>query len=179
MTSVVSHDRTAAPAADQVSARAGALAERLEQGVRALAEFARTLSDAQWQGRVPGDGRKIGVVVHHVANIMPLEMQVAQMVALGTPVTDVTWAAIHELNAAHARDHDGVTPAAAIDLLERNSAAAAAAIRALTDAELDRAVPISLYANAPLTCQFFLEDHPVRHSYHHLAKLRDAVGRLR
>jgi len=28
-----------------------------------------------------------------------------------------------------------------------------------------------------LTCQFFLEDHAVRHSYHHLARIRKALGR--
>jgi hypothetical protein len=40
---------------------------------------------------------------------------------------------------------------------------------------LDRAAPVSLYADAPLTCQFVLEDHAVRHSYHHLARIRAAV----
>jgi hypothetical protein len=61
--------------------------------------------------------------------------------------------------------------------LASNSAAAAAAIRALSDEELDRAAPISLNSDAPLTCQFFLEDHPVRHSYHHLARIRAALTR--
>jgi hypothetical protein len=31
---------------------------------------------------------------------------------------------------------------------------------------------VSLNADAPLTCQFMLEDHAVRHSYHHLAAIR-------
>jgi hypothetical protein len=34
---------------------------------------------------------------------------------------------------------------------------------------------VSLYGDAELTCQFILEDHAVRHSYHHLARLRAAV----
>jgi hypothetical protein len=34
---------------------------------------------------------------------------------------------------------------------------------------------VSLYSDAPLTCQFVLEDHAVRHSYHHLARLRAAL----
>jgi hypothetical protein len=79
---------------------------------------------------------------------------------------------VHDINAKHAKEHDGVTKAAALDLLQRNSAAAAAAIRALSDAQLDEAAPVSLNSDAPLTCQFFLEDHAVRHSYHHLAKIR-------
>jgi hypothetical protein len=64
-----------------------------------------------------------------------------------------------------------------VELLRRNSAAAAAAIRALSEEELEQAAPASLYANAPVTCQFMLEDHAVRHSYHHLARIRAALKR--
>ena len=82
---------------------------------------------------------------------------------------------IHIMNAGHATEHDAVTKDAAVGLLRKNSAAAAAAIRALSDGELDHASPASLYADAPITCQFMLEDHAVRHSYHHLARLRAAL----
>jgi hypothetical protein len=160
-----------------MSSRANALADRLEQGAGALAAFASSLTDAQWQTRVPKDGRKVGVTVHHVATMYPLEIQLAQTLAGGKPVAGVTWDDVHSLNAGHAKEHDSVTKEAALDLLQRNSAAAAAAIRALSDGELDRAAAVSLNSDAPLTCQFFLEDHAVRHSYHHLARLRAAVGR--
>jgi hypothetical protein len=106
----------------------------------------------------------------------PLEIQLAQVLAKGNPITGVTWAAVHGINSTHATDHGTVSKEAALDLLQRNSAAAAAAIRALTDEELDRAAPVSLNADAPLTCQFFLEDHAVRHSYHHAARIRAALG---
>jgi hypothetical protein len=159
------------------SQRSGALADRLEQGANALAAFAATLSDAEWQTRVPKDGRKVGVVVHHVASIYPLEIQLAQVLADGKPIEGVTWDAVAALNANHAKENDGVTMSDARALLLRNSADAAAAIRKLSEEELDRAAPVSLNSDAPLTCQFFLEDHAVRHSYHHLARLRAAVGR--
>jgi hypothetical protein len=154
-----------------------ALADRLEQGARALASLASSLSDAEWQTRLPEDGRKIGVVVHHVANVYPLEIQLAQTLAAGKSVTGVTSDTVNEMNAAHAREYDAVTREAALDLLRRNSAAAAAAIRALSDEELAHSAPVSLYSDAPLTCQFVLEDHAVRHSYHHLARIRMALKR--
>jgi len=159
-----------------MSKRSNALADRLEQGARALAETAMALTDEEWTTRLPGDGRPIGVVVHHVATMYPLEIQLAQQLAQGNPIAGVTWAAVHEINATHAREHANVTKTEALDLLERESAAAAAAIRALSDAELDRAAPISLNADAPLTCQFMLEDHAVRHSWHHLAAIRRALA---
>jgi DinB family protein len=157
------------------SRRSNALAERLEQGARALATAAAALSDADWQKSIPHDGRTIGVVVHHVATMYPLEIQLAQTLAAGQAVTGVTWDAVHAINATHAQRNEGVTKPAALDLLQRNSSAAAAAIRALSDEALDNAAPVSLYADAPLTCQFFLEDHAVRHSYHHLARIRAAL----
>ena len=36
---------------------------------------------------------------------------------------------------------------------------------------------LGLNADAPLTCQFMLEDHAIRHSYHHLAAIRGALKR--
>jgi len=157
--------------------RTTALAERLEQGARALGDLAGGLTEAQWQTRLPGDGRKVGVVVHHVASMYPLEIQLAQALAAGQPIAGVAWDNVHAINAKHASEFDGVTKQQAIDLLRANSAAAADAIRALTDEQLDRAATISLNADAPLTCQFFLEDHAVRHSYHHLARIRAALQR--
>jgi hypothetical protein len=176
MASVLSRESAVTPQRS-TSVKAHAVADRLEQGARALAAFASDLTDAEWQARVPKDGRKVGVTVHHVASVYPLEIQLAQTVAGGQPIIGVTAAVVDEMNAAHAAVNDAVTKAETIDLLRRNSTMAAAAIRALSDAELDRAAPVSLYSDAPLTCQFVLEDHAVRHSYHHLARVRAALKR--
>ncbi|MBZ5699513.1 MAG: DinB family protein [Acidobacteriia bacterium] len=156
--------------------RSEALAARLEAGAKALAAFAAALSETEWQTRVPRDGRKIGVVVHHVASVYPIEIYLAQLLASGKPVTGVDWDAVHAMNRDHAKENDAVTKEATLALLANNSAVAAAAIRALSDVELDRAAPVSLNSDAPLTCQFMLEDHAVRHSYHHLARIRAALA---
>ena len=155
--------------------RTKALADRLEQGSRALANFASSLTEEEWQIQVPHDGRKVGVTVHHVASMYPLEIQLAQGILKGEPQVGVTWDVVADINAGHAREFDAVTKDQALDLLRGNSTAAADAIRALDDADLDQAVPQSLYSDAPLTAGFWLEDHPVRHSYHHLAKIKAAL----
>jgi len=160
-----------------MSKRSEALAARLEAGAAALAALAGTLSEAEWNTRLPKDGRKVGVVVHHVANMYPIEIQLATLLASGQPITGVTWDIVANINRDHAKDNDSITKEAALTLLKANSAAAAAAIRALGDEQLDRAAPVSLNSDAPLTCQFFLEDHAMRHSYHHLAGIKAAVGR--
>jgi hypothetical protein len=167
---------TRLPAArSNINARSEALASRLEAGAEALAAFAATLSENQWQMRLPKDGRKVGVVVHHVASMYPVEIQLARLLATGRPITDVTWDVVAAMNHDHALANDDITKEAALALLAANSAAAATAIRAFTEEELDRAAPISLNSDAPLTCQFMLEDHAVRHSFHHLAGIRAAL----
>jgi len=157
--------------------RSEALAARLEAGAAALAAFAGALSETDWHTRLPKDGRKIGVVVHHVASVYPIETHLASLLAAGQPITGVTWDAVHTMNRDHANENDGTSKEATLALLAINSAAAAAAIRAFSEEELDRAAPVSLNSDAPLTCQFMLEDHAVRHSYHHLAKIRAALAR--
>ena len=160
-----------------MSTRSEILAQRLEEGVRQLADLARSLSDEQWQARVPHDNRKIGVVVHHVGTMYPIEIGLAQQMAGGQGVEGVTWEKVAEMNADHARSFDAVTKQDALDLLQKNSTAAAAAVRALTDAQLDTVVPPSLNSNGPRSCQFMLEDHAVGHAWHHLLKIRGALAR--
>ncbi len=163
-----------------VSRRAELLADRIEEGASNLAALAEGLSEAEW--RVPvkeggKDGRPIGVVVHHVASVYPIEVDLAKTVGSGKAVTEVTWDAVAHMNAKHAQKVAEVPKAETIELLRRNSRDAAAAVRAFTDEQLDGAAPFSLSFGAPVTAQFVIEDHALRHSWHHLARIRAALGR--
>jgi len=158
-----------------MSHRAALLATRLEAGAALLAQYAQGLSPAEWDMRVR-DGRSVGVIVHHVASLYPIEVDLARTIASGTPVKDVTWEIVAEMNGKHARENAGVTKAAALSLLQENSREAAEGVRRFTDAELDTAAPFSLSFDAPMTAQFVLEDHAVRHAWHHLARIRAAIG---
>ncbi|CAN5566398.1 hypothetical protein BH10CHL1_BH10CHL1_07470 [soil metagenome] len=152
--------------------RSEALATRLEQGVAQLSAYVESLNAQQWAVTINHEDRGAGILVHHVATLYPLEMELAQTVANGQAVAGVTWDMIAEMNAKHAVEHAQPDRAATLALLRQNSAAAATAIRAITDAQLDVAAPISLYGDTPLTLQFWLEDHPVSHAYKHLASIK-------
>jgi hypothetical protein len=161
-----------------VGRRAELLADRIEKGAAVLAVFAEGLSEDEWRRTVSAtDRRSVGIIVHHVASMYPIEIDVARAIASGKAVTDVTWDVVAELNAKHAHERAEVTKAAALELLRRNSHEAANAVRAFTDEELDCAAPFSLSFGAPVTAQFVIEDHALRHSWHHLARIRTALGR--
>ncbi len=158
--------------------RAAQLAERLETGAAQLAAFADGLTDEEWQKPVSAsDRRTVGMIVHHVASMYPIEVDVARAATAGKAITEVTWDVVAEINAKHAQEHAGASKAEALEMLRRNSRAAAEAVRRFTDEELDCAVPFSLSYGAPMTVQFVLEDHAVRHSWHHLARIRAALER--
>ena len=166
--------------ATRTTRRAESLADRIEEGAATLAAFTETLSEEEWRTPVSESGRagrSVGVIVHHVASVYPIEIDLARTIASGKAVTEVTWEVVAELNARHAHDHTEVAKAAALEFLRRNSREAAAAVRAFTDEELDRAAPFSLSFGAPVTAQFVIEDHALRHSWHHLARIRKALGR--
>jgi hypothetical protein len=161
-----------------MSRRAELLAVRIEEGAAGLAAFVEGLSDADWGIRTsPTDPRTVGQIVNHVALVYPIEVDLARAIASGKAVTDVTWDVVAQLNAGHAREHAGIKKAEALDLLRKNSRQAAETVRAFSDEELDRAAPFSLSFGAPVTAQFVIEDHALRHSWHHLARIRTALGR--
>lgn len=162
-----------------MSRRSEALAARIEEGANGLADFANGLSDAEWKTPVPGSGRDsrpVGVAVHHVASVYPIEIDLARGIAAGNEV-GVTWENVADLNAGHAKDNANVSKADAIALLKKNAKEAADAVRTFTDEQLDTAAPFGLSFGAPVTAQFVLEDHAVRHSWHHLARIKSALGR--
>ena len=163
---------------ESMSKRAAALADRIEEGAATLAAFAEGLSDTEWRTPVSAtDRRSVGIIVHHVATVYPVEIDLARAIAGGKAVSEVTWEVVAQLNARHAQEQAEVTKADALELLRRNSREGADAVRAFTDEQLDRAAPFSLSFGAPVTAQFVIEDHPLRHSWHHLARIRKAVGR--
>lgn len=160
------------------SSRGELLAARIEEGAARLIAFAERLPDEEWHTPISiTDRRSVGVIIHHVASMYPIETDLARAVAAGKSVSEVTWEVVAQINAKHAQDNAQVSKAAALELLRQNSRQAAAVVRAFTDQELDNATPLGLSFDAPMTTQFVIEDHALRHSWHHLAKIRKAIGR--
>jgi hypothetical protein len=158
--------------------RAELLANRIQEGAAGLAAFAKGLSDDEWRTPMSAkDRRTVGVIVHHVASMYPIEIDLARAVGGGKAAPEVTWELVAEINSKHAQEHREVTKAAALELLRRNSEEAAAAARIFTDEELDTSAAVGLSFGAPVTAQFIIEDHALRHSWHHLAGIRRALGR--
>jgi hypothetical protein len=88
----------------------------------------------------------------------------------------VTWDVVDSINSDHAGANSAASKQAAIDLIRTNSVVAVDAVRALTDEQLDRTAPNDLHWSAPMTVQFFVEQHPIAHPYIHLQSIKTALG---
>jgi len=158
-----------------MSNRAQALAERVERGARELATFIEGCSEADWRAFCPDEGRTVAVVAHHVASAYAVETDLVKVLASGQPITGVTWEIVDSANAQHAETQADCTREETLALLRKNSAVAAQTIRQFTDEQLDSASLVSLHWDAPLTTQYLIEEHPISHSFRHLASIRAAV----
>ena len=159
-----------------MSSRADSLADRIEEGAQALASFVEGFTDEGWKTIIPNDQRSVGVLVHHVASAYQVEVDLTRGLASGNPIVGVTGEMIDQINAEHAQDQSSPDQKETIEMLRQNSKMAADAVRKFTDEELDSAAKVSLNADAPLTAQFFIEDHALRHSFHHLANIKAALN---
>lgn len=161
-----------------MGARAEALAKRIEQGAAQLAAYVEKLPDSEWNTPCSPerDGRPVCVIVNHVASVYPIEVQLAQAIGSGKAMSDVTWDVVKNMNAGHAKENAGASKADTLALLKKNSSEAANAVRQMTDEQLDTAAPFGLAFDAPVTAQFVIEDHALRHSWHHLARIKETLG---
>lgn len=158
-----------------MSKRAEVLADRVAEGHRILIDFIERRPEAVWGMHCPNEERGVGVVVHHVAHVLPDELELIKMVASGQPVSGITLEKLDEMNAAHALEYADCSREETLALLRTNSTMVVKAIRELRDEELDQAAPVSLHSDAPVTAQYMIEDHPLKHAYQHLESIRAAV----
>ncbi len=156
--------------------RADAIADRIDQGTEALAGFVEGLSEAEWQTVVPNEERTVAALVRHTADSFPFFIQWADALAEGKPITGVTWDVIAEMNAQHGQEHAAANKQETIDLLRASSKNAADKVRQFSDEELDNVATVCLYWDTPLSAQWMIEYHHIRHSYHHLDSIRAALN---
>jgi len=159
-----------------VATRAEVLSDRIAQGAEEFIAAVEGLSDEQWQTPCGSEQRSVGVLVHHVGTMYPIEADVVRMLAENGEAPGVDWPTVHGINADHATTNAAADKVAAVALVRGNVQAAVDVVRGLSDAQLDRVAPNGLAWNAPMTVQNFIENHPIAHPYSHLESIRTALN---
>jgi uncharacterized damage-inducible protein DinB len=158
----------------QISVRAAELADSLKQANEELLSLLAGINSEQWQRPVPGDGRSVGVIAHHVAVSHPFIMDIAKSVAAGGGIT-LTLELVHEANAQHAKDQAGCGLEATLALLRDADAETVAAVAHFDDQTLSRSTANPLLDGELTSASEVIRLYMADHARFHLGAIRTAL----
>ena len=158
-----------------MGARGEALAKTFEAKAQEATGVFEKVSEADWKKVTSAEKWPVCVVAHHVALAHETIAGLIKAVGSGAPLPGLTMDAIHGMNAKHAQDYASCTKAETLDLHRKNVATAAAIVRGLGDADLDRSAKI--LAEMPvMTAEQLVGGLLVRHIDEHLGSIRATLG---
>jgi len=158
-----------------MSARAETLAKQFEAKAAEMTAAISKLSDTDWKKVTAAEKWSVGVTAHHVAGAHEGILRIVKRIAAGQPAPNFTMAMLDEMNAQHAREHANCTKTETLALHEKGAATAAAGVRALSDAELDRSGTV-LTGGPAMTTQQVIEAVLINHIADHMGSIRKTVG---
>ena len=159
-----------------MSARAESLAKQFEGRAAELRDTIQQLTDAEWKKVTAAEKWSVGVTAHHAAGAHEAIADIVKAIATGQSLPGFTMAMFDEMNAKHAREHANCTKEETLALHGKGAAAAAARVRGLSDAELDRSGTVMAGMPA-MTTQQVVEGILINHVNEHLGTIRATVGR--
>jgi len=158
-----------------MGARAESLAKQFEAKAAELTAVIKGLSDADWKKTTEAEKWSVGVTAHHVAGSHEGILGIVKTLAAGQSIPNFTMDMLHEMNAKHAKEQANCSKAETLALHEKNAAAATAAVRALSDAELDQKGTV-LAGMPAMTTQQVVENILINHIADHMGSIRKTVG---
>lgn len=158
-----------------MGARAESLAKQFESKAAEMTAVIKGISDADWKKTTAAEKWPVGVTAHHVAGGHEGITGIVKTLAAGQSIPNFTMDMLNEMNAKHAKEQAGCTKAETLALHEKGAAAAAAAVRGLSDAELDKKGTV-LAGMPAMTTQQAIESILINHINDHMGSIRKTVG---
>ena len=151
------------------------MAKKFEAKAQEATGVIERLSDANWKTITSGEKWSVGVVAHHMAGAHEAIAGLIKSVASGQSVPNFTMDMLHGMNAKRSQEHAHCTNAETLALLKKSAAAAAAVVRGLGDAELDKSGTV-LTGMPPMSAEQMASGILIHHIEEHLGSIRATVG---
>jgi uncharacterized damage-inducible protein DinB len=158
-----------------MGARAESLAKQFEAKAAEMTGVIKGLSDTDWKKTTAAEKWSVGVTAHHVAGGHEGILGIVKTLAAGQSIPNFTMDMLNEMNAKHAKEQANCTKAETLALHEKGAATAAAAVRTLSDTELDRKGTV-LTGMPPMTTQQVIESILINHIADHMGSIRKTIG---
>lgn len=158
--------------------RSTELANQFEQAVAAFGKAVSGCSDEMWGAICNDEGWTVAQTAQHVSGQFMLEMEFITAAAEGHPMPPYTWDDVNSRNEGRAARNAKVTREDVLRELQTGASVTAAYLRALSDDQLDRKVPLGLADGAMVTTQQLIEGGVlIAHVTGHLESIRAAKAR--
>ena len=158
-----------------MGAKGETLAKQFETKVQDATAVFEKLSEADWKKVTAAEKWPVGVTAHHIASAHQGIGGIMKALADGKSGPNIPMEGLHQMNAQHAKDFANCTKAETLELHKKNAAGAAALLRGLDDAALDKTGTV--FTGAPAMSAGQMAGILSSHIDEHLGSIKSTVGR--
>jgi len=158
-----------------MGAKGEAFAKQFEAKVEEVAALLEKLSDADWKKTTAAEKWTVAATAYHVASSYEPVTHIIKTIAAGQALPHFTPQMLDEMNAQHAKEFAGCTKAETIALHKKGAAAAAAAVRGLSDVELAKTGPV-FTGMPPMSAEEMVQRALLGHIDEHFGSIRKTIG---
>lgn len=159
-----------------MGAKGEMFAKQFEAKAEEAASLLETLSDADWKKTTTVEKWTVAATAHHLASSYEPITQIIKTIAAGQTLPHFTRQMLDEMNAQHAKQFAGCTKSETIALHKKGVAAAAAAVRGLSDAEFAKTGTV-FTGMPPMSAEEIVKGALLGHIDEHVGSMRNTVGR--
>jgi hypothetical protein len=158
-----------------MGAKGEALAKQFEAKAGEASALLERLSEADWKKTTASEKWSVGVVAHHLAGGHETIAGIVKAIGEGKPMPNLTMDMLNAMNAKHAQENVNCSKAETLALHKKNATSAAAIVRGLDDAQLERAATVLAGVPAMSAAQF-VERVLIGHVDEHVGSIRATIG---
>jgi hypothetical protein len=152
-----------------------ALAKQFEARVQEAAGVLERLTDADWRKTTNGEKWTVGVTAHHLAGSYEPITHIITSIAAARALPHDTPQMLDEMNAQHSKEFAGCTRPETIALFKKGAAAAAAAVRGLSDQELAKTGTV-FAGMPPMSAEDMVKRALLEHLDEHVGSIKKTIG---
>src|SRR5712664_2039174 len=158
-----------------MGAKGEAFARQFEAKVEEDMTLLEKLSDTNWKKTTAAERWTVAATAHHIARSYEPVTHLIKTIAAGQALPHFTRQLLDEMNAQHAKEFAGCTKPETIALHKKGAAAAAAAVRGLSDAELAK-IGTVFTGLPPMSAEEMVKRALLGHVDEHVGSIRTTIG---
>ena len=158
-----------------MGAKGEAFAKQFEAKVEEATALLEKLTDADWEKVTAAEKWTVAVTAHHIASSYESTTHIIKTIAAGQELPHFNREMLNDVNAQHAKEFAGCTRPETIALFKKGAAAAAAAVRGLSDAELAKSGTV-FTGMPPMSAEDMVKRALLGHIDEHCGSIRKTIG---